>query len=895
LIPQALRGNSYAGDPEQLLARYLDIFGDRFYLEVSTYGEIWQHDLNKQLEALAKENSIPMVYANDAHYAYPGQYQLHETVLCMRYQEKVSVRTEPHHIPDLYIMGEDEVNKALNHLDWDSEPVETSDLIADRCNVTFPGRKVHVPVFIPESKWANSRAMLFDLASDGYRTKIIEKGLDSDEYMERFKEELKVIFEADLVDYFLIVRDFIAYANSSGHLVGPGRGSVGGSLIAFLVGITQIDPIKYGLIFERFYNAGREGSLPDIDTDFPTFGREFIRDYLIRTYGEEYVADIGTVTSYQGRNAIQKLGSAMEIPFNDIKKISQVIEGAIESGLQPNWEALNKIPELTGWRVKYPDLFEYAEQLYGNTFTYGIHASGILISDEPLAASFPLRWHAKEKKPVTQFDYRTADKQGFMKVDVLGLRNLDILMELNSILKKQGIEPIDFQSLQDEDHPAEMYELLEKGLTVGLFQVEEKAGVKELCRKIKPRNVEELALITALNRPGPLIAGSDRRYLKGRNGEEVNYIHPLLEKVAGDTYGEFIYQEQVIQLFRELGYSLQEADNVRAILGKKLREEMAKIKPDFLTRFVNHPDTQKLIHPSSTEGMTLGLEVWDMIENFSKYAFNKAHSTAYGIILLWTMYAKWKYPREFYLASMRTVVKEGKKEKLASYVKEAPRMDVAILRPELNVSKAEASIEEQGIRYGYADVKGVGIAAARWIEANQPFKDFDDLLEVSQRDDKKITLKNGLRKVAIHKGQIESLRQLTELKDRDLIEVEENLLGIALSDNSDEILNQYSDMIEAQCVDFETVLERHTVAPNQKLFKVAGVIVGVRETKTKKGTAMAWLTIQNQGLTLDMTVWQEELHRLRFALKTRTAGIFTIAANERGINLREVKILFRQD
>ncbi len=173
--------------------------------------------------------------------------------------------------------------------------------------------------------------------------------------------------------------------------------------------------------------------------------------------------------------------------------------------------------------------------------------------------------------------------------------------------------------------------------------------------------------------------------------------------------------------------------------------------------------------------------------------------------------------------------------------------------------------------------------------------DIADVLEVSQRDDKRITLKNGLRKVAIHKGQIESLRQLTELKDRELIEVEENLLGIALSDNSDEILNQYSDMIEAQCVDFETVLERHTVAPNQKLFKVAGVIVGVRETKTKKGTAMAWLTIQNQGLTLDMTVWQEELHRLRFALKTRTAGIFTIAANERGINLREVKILFRQD
>lgn len=236
-------------------------------------------------------------------------------------------------------------------------------------------------------------------------------------------------------------------------------------------------------------------------------------------------------------------------------------------------------------------------------------------------------------------DYRIADKMGFMKVDVLGLRNLDILMELNTILQKQGLSPIDFNSVQDEDHPEEMYELLEKGLTVGLFQVEEKAGVKELCRKIKPRNIEELALITALNRPGPLIAGSDRRYLHGRKGGEVTYLHPLIKKVASDTFGEFIYQEQVIQLFRELGYTLQEADNVRSILGKKLREEMAAIKPDFIERFLAHRDTDMAV-TFKAQAVDLANKIWDQIENFSKYAFNKAHSVAYGIILLWTMYAK---------------------------------------------------------------------------------------------------------------------------------------------------------------------------------------------------------------------------------------------------------------
>lgn len=395
LLSQALRGNSYAGDPDKVLSRYLEIFGERFYLELSTYGEVWQHNLNQQLEQMAEANSIGVVYANDAHYAYPGQYQLHETVLCMQYQQKVSQLTDAHHLPDLYIMDENEVEKALSsHLGWTtvSDAIENSDAIADKCNVTFPGRKLHVPVFIPDHrKWSNTREMLFDLASDGYREKIIEKGIDSDEYIQRFKDELKIIFEANLVDYFLIVRDFIAHASSSGYLVGPGRGSVGGSLVAFLLGITKIDPIKYGLIFERFYNAGRAGSLPDIDTDFPTFGREFVRDYLLDKYGEEYVADIGTVTTYQGRNAIQKLGNVMEIPFNDTKKISEIIEGAIESGLQPDWKTLNKLGNLDPWRAKYPDLFDYAEQLFGNTFTYGIHASGILISDEPLNATFPLR------------------------------------------------------------------------------------------------------------------------------------------------------------------------------------------------------------------------------------------------------------------------------------------------------------------------------------------------------------------------------------------------------------------------------------------------------------------------------------------------------------------------
>jgi DNA polymerase III alpha subunit len=283
--------------------------------------------------------------------------------------------------------------------------------------------------------------------------------------------------------------------------------------------------------------------------------------------------------------------------------------------------------------------------------------------------------------------------------------------------------------------------------------------------------------------------------------------------------------------------------------------------------------------------------IWDQIQDFSKYAFNKSHSVAYGIILFWTLYAKWKYPEEFTLGSIRSLMKEGHKDKIGSFIREAPRLGLKVYRPELNKSKAEATAEAGGIRYGYADVKGIGLSVAKWLEKNQPFADFDALLEYSQQDENKITLKNGIRKVAINKGQIESLKQLSELQDNDLLELEEKLLGVALSDDSAIVLDQYADHIADQCSTFNAVLNR----TDQQYFTVAGIITEVRETKTKNGAPMAWVTLADaEGQELQMTVWQETLDRLRFALKRRTAIIANIVGNDRGLNLKNAKILFRK-
>lgn len=888
MVSQALKDNPYLPDVHVLVDKYLDIFGDRFYIELSTYSEDWQRNLNYQLASLADEHGIPMVYANDAHYAFSNQYELHETVLCMQYQEKKGELESPHHTPDLYIMDEKEINNAFYYLPQAivDEAIDNSDSIASLCSVSLPEHRMRVPVFVPDSGWSTSRDMIFDLARQGYEEKISSRGLPDDIYMERFKKEIKVIFDANLYDYLLMVRDFIMWAKNQGILVGPGRGSIGGSLIAYLIGIHEIDPIRYGLIFERFFNVGRVGSLPDIDVDFPTWAREKVKTYLLEKYGEDYCSDIGTVSTLQGRAAIQKLGSTLGIPFVDTKNISKIIEKTIESGQQPKWVGKNGIwekagKELAPYKSKHPQLFDYAESMYGRTFTYGVHASGFLISDEPLKSSFPLRWNTKEKKPVTQWDMRIAEELGFMKHDILGLRNLDTLMAYNEVLKDQGKPTVQFYDVIQMDEegqlPEEMWEELDNGNTVGIFQIEDAAFVKGITKKIKPRNLEELALITALNRPGPMKSGAVERYIDGRNGNPHPALHPIVSKIAKESHGEIIYQEQLINFFIELGYDPLEADNVRKITGKKKRDEMQKLRADYEKRFKEHGANDVTIE-----------KVWKIVEGFADYAFNKAHSVEYGTISLWTLYAKWLNPVEFYLASIKSLVAEGKKKEVPRYIHEARHNKIEVLPVDMNESDVQTTIQNGAIRYGLQDVKGIGADAARWLIANRPFKSFDDIIERAEDPANKITLRSGIRKMAVNRGHVEKLKMLTTTEGEILLEAQEELLGYALSDESATILDEYSEEIEAHCESFDA-LEK----PGRHI--IAGIITNIKETKTRKGSPMAWVTIENGSDSADFTVWDSELTRLSFIWRRRQAVIATVKVNDRGMNIESAKALYPKD
>lgn len=892
MLPQALAGNPHIPDETEILQKYLAIFGDRFYIELSTYPAEWQQNVNVMAAGVANNFGVPVVYANDAHYATPDQYELHEAIYTLSNQKKLKDLEGPNFEPALYIMGEEEVREKLSYLPVSTvaEAMSNSDAIAEMCDASLPENRKRLPIFVPEG-YKTTREMFLDIVEKQYEKKIVSYNKDESLYWPRIEKELGVIFGAGLVDYFLMVRDYVYWAKRNGIMVGPGRGSVGGSLIAYLLGITEVDPIRYGLIFERFYNAGREKSLPDIDIDFSKEGRDKVKEYIRDKYGAEYVADLGTTIRLQPKSAINDMGRVMSVPPPVTKAISKIIDKAIDAGLQPNWPTIlaEHGDELQKYMDEYPKLFEFAIALAqtdkklkdDQPKTYGVHASGVIVGDEPLSAVFPLRWVSNEKKLVTQWDMRVADQLGFMKGDILGLRNFDTLTELNRILVENEKPPIDFEAVQYETHPEALWEQFDHGLTVGLFQIEDGGSAKQLARQVKPRSVDDLAVLVAMNRPGVLRAHAHERYLHGRNGGVVDYIHPLVEAVSLDTFGEFIYQEQVIEFFTNIGYSLEEADDIRALMGKKKREELETQYPLYLAAATKHMSE------------TMAARIWEILQGFALYAFNKSHSVEYGLILLWTAYAKYHYPLEFLVASIRTVAKDQK----SRYVREAQRMGYEVYAPMLGEARWNASLRGDGIMLGWSDVQDFGETVAKWMERNTTEGMTRDEFE-AVRKEKKFVAANGARRIiatAKHMGVLDRLGVFADYGDvevmrkEDRIVVEEELLGVALSDDSATILLDHEDVIAEYCTPYDMTNEEG------EEYAIAGVIRTIENKTTKNGKPYAVVKVADAVDEAEFYVWNEELKRLGFIWRQRVAGVFNVKRNSHGLSLKDAAILYPKD
>lgn len=859
----------------EYLDKFLNIFRDRFYLEIHTYDSEEQQQINLELWSIAQKRGIPVVIANDAHYCRKEDWELHETLMAVQFNKPVDL-DNPLHPPCLYIQSERDVRLSLDYLNHVAvdQAIRNTEVVAELC--TFdpgrPGR--HLPRF--PSRVENNNLLLIDEVEEGLRERY---GEFSPEVQERTEFELEAIIDAGLADYFLIVADIVSWSHKHGIMTGCGRGSSAGSILAYALGITTIDPLKHKLYFERFWNPGRTDGLPDIDVDIETKRREDVKEYLAQKYGRDRVLSIGAYSTMGPKAAIRRVMKALhgaDTNYIDIDAISKILQTTTDAGLTADWEAIHDQAgdELDPYVQKYPDVFRIAEKFTDRITHFTTHASGVVVSDVDLPEELPSRQDRKQNLLVTQVDMREVEKAGFVKIDLLGLRNLDTLKKT---IQLAGVPDFDFSAVPYFSLPDSYWEQIEKGYTLGFFQIEDGDSAKRIGKEVKCRSIDDLAAIIALNRPGPLRTGATERFIKCRAGQEPRYQHPLLESILEPTYGEMIYQEQVLEYFRAIGYSLSEADEIRKILGKKLVEAMEKEKPRYLERASQYMDE------------LVAEEILHGIEEFAKYSFNKSHAVGYGTILAWTMYAKWKWPTEFILASILTV---DDAERVARFVSEGRRLGITISPPDVNYSEVGVGKHGDKIYFGLSNIKGIGKPAAKWIIDHRPYLSYEDFMEAYEEaqvvweEDKRgksprQTIRANQIEAVYNAGGFDGLGE-RELTLEEKATMEEELLGVALTDVVGEIIERNKSQFDALSSFKDLEEETSDSIP------VPGIVTTIRKSRVRAdarrnaGEEFAWVSIEWEGDSATFAAFPEEYKRFKFMLRPRVVGRFDLKVSKRG-------------
>lgn len=923
LVPQGIINGDLTA-----LDKYLGIYKDNFFIELHTYPGHDQEQINLSLVQIAQERGIPLVYANDAHFASPGQYSVHDAYVAMQTGEGIDTPINDRkmwHPMALYMMEEVEIRDALHYLP-DSvvdEALTNTVEIANRVDVALPEVRRHLPVFIPkhsafvkEAQREDSAAKLFiDLVEDGLQARY---GEDPDQSVwDRAQKEMTVFLDAGLEHYFLQAWDFCKYCDEKEIIRGPGRGSAAGALVAYALGITDVDPLRYELSFERFFNPGRAKGFPDIDNDFPVNSRKAVKEYLAKRWGADNVRSIGNVIRMKPKAAIDKTYKALGVLWSEKEDVKRIVDGV------PDLEILNSDsigwkddgrektiyvwdhvgPQLTRWIQQQPQQrqpildrwMDFLEIVVSRVSGYGVHASGVVVSDTPLDAELPSMWSASQECQATVFPMTEVEGRQFVKQDILGLRTLDTLQDWHQQVKEtQGID-VKWSGLEAKEHPIEMWEMLDKGLATGVFQIEDKTTVRRLTMEFKPRSVEDLSIIVALNRPGPLRSGTAERFIARRRGDEpVEYDHPFLEDILDETYGLFLYQEQVIKLFSKLGLSESDADAVRKILGKKKPVEMQQLREG---KGEWKGKGYKDLAPKHLD--TAADVVWTKLEDFAKYSFNKSHSLCYAAIAFRTLYAKYYAPAEFMIACIRTNPDDA-----ALYVAEARRLGISINPPDIQRSEPEVTVVDDNIYFGLSNVKGIGKPSAKYIRdlaAKYKVMSSDDLRdaltletdawnarkkahaadnpapfkELSPKTRCKANVIDALERVGAFDNYIERQTTLPDAQ-----KAEKELLGIILSDNSEQTFSNNMDLVD-ECDDFESFVANSSGSTA----RLPGVVVNIRPTKTRAdGKDMGIVKIEYGEDTVEFAVFPQQWAKYRFLWRERTPGIFVLKKNERGIN-----------
>lgn len=940
-VPRAIMNGNY-DKARKLAMEYRDIFGNgNYYLEIQDHGLPEQKQVNTEVVRLSRELNIPLVATNDVHYVDKDDAKIQDILMCLQMQKTIDDENRMKFPSDeFYLKSREEMEQLFPELE---EALDNTNEIAERCNVEFEFNKYHLPRYdVPEGYTTN-----------GYFRELCQKGLVErygedcpEEYKERLEYELNTIENMGYVEYFLIVWDFINFAKQNNIMVGPGRGSAAGSIVAYTLKITDIDPMKYSLLFERFLNPERV-SMPDIDIDFCYERREEVIDYVKRKYGEDHVAQIITFGTMGAKIAIRDVARVLNVSYNKADQIAKEIPFELGMTIDKAMDSNPTLVELYESDAEAREVIDISKRLEGTLRHASTHAAGVVIARNPVDEYVPLYKH--QDSITTQFTMTTLEELGLLKMDFLGLRTLTVirdaldLIELNRDIKGYT-EHIDFSKMEYDDD--EVFETLSQGNTLGVFQLES-SGMRNFMKQLKPNSFEDIVAGISLFRPGPM--DSIPTYIENKNNpEKVTYINDKLRPILEVTYGCLVYQEQVMQVVRDLaGYSYGRSDLVRRAMSKKKMDVMEEERQYFIHgKFDDEGNIE--IPGCIRNGISEedANKIFDDMIDFARYAFNKSHAAAYGVLAYETAYLKVHYPVEFMAALMTSIM--GNSDKVVEYIRECNAIGIPVNPPDINKSFSKFSVEGDSIRFGLAAVKNVGVNIIENIvkerEENGEFKDFVDFAKrldtkdtnkrvveslikcgaFDQISENRATLMAGyesvLESISMDRkknvqGQISlfdafsaqveevpdmqlstKLPVVREFSEKERLNMEKEVLGMYLSGHP---LSEYkSELDRKTSINMKKINE---LKENEKTFMklhdreviMGGMVIAKRIMTTKRNEIMAFITLEDLYGAIEVVVFPQTLKKFNILLNDDSIilikGAISIDDDEAKLIARDIK------
>ncbi len=900
-IPQYLMEENFES-AKQYALKLSDIFGpDHFYLELQDHGIEEQLPVNQGVMRLARETGLPMVVTNDAHYLRREDAAMQDVLLCVQTgktvddENRMKFATE-----EFYLKSEEELRRLFPGMD---EAFENTAKIADMCNLEFTFHEYHLPSF-PVPEGYTNEEYFRKLCYDGFRERYSDPPAS---YVERLEYEIGVISRMGYVNYYLIVWDFIRYAKEQGIPVGPGRGSGAASIVAYCMHITEVDPMKYALIFERFLNPERV-SMPDFDTDFCQERRGEVIDYVVRKYGADHVAQIATFGTMAARGAIRDVGRALNFTYAETDVVAKLVPTTLHITLK---EALEVSPQL---KEKYDNddrvkkLIDTAMSLEGMPRNTSTHAAGVVITADPVCTYVPLS--RNDDTIVTQYTMTTIEELGLLKMDFLGLRNLTVIRDAELQIRK--FNP-DFSMDNIPDDDPETFQMLAEGKTQGVFQLESQ-GMTGVCVGMKADSIEDITAIVALYRPGPM--DSIPKFIESKlNPKKVTYKCPELEPILKVTYGCIVYQEQVIEIFRQLGgYTMGQADNIRRAISKKKMKIIEAERKVYV-----YGDPANNIPGCIANGISeaVAQSLYDEIVAFANYAFNKAHAVCYAVVSYQTAYLKCHYPKQYMAALMTSVLDSA--TKISGYIAECKELGIPVLPPDINHSEDHFTVDGEAIRFGLGAVKNVGHGLVRAMcakkEEGGPFKSLEDFIQRMGDEINKRAVENFIKCGAMdcfghHRSEllavfdrmmdaIASTRKknlegqiglfsllededaaasipipkLPEMSRSEMLSLEKETMGIYISGHP---MDDYRSLLRnTHVVNIADLMDEEKNFQDDQIVSVAGIVQSVKMKTTRSNSMMAYVTVEDDTASVEMLAFSNVLNQYGGYLRENSPVVVT--------------------